>query len=315
MPSTTNFPNGVSSFGIPIYGAQTNSAPLVGPVYFVDTVNGVDAGPGTGPSNPWQTLTYALQQASAGSTIFLMAGSTFTVSNASAYAVSTAGISIVGMGTGSTRPTFTLDTATTATIAVSAANVTFRNCIFTANFADIVSFFTLTTAANFTLDGNYFKATGANLNCLNVVDTSTTDNAADGLTLTGNTWIEPDTATLQMVKADADIDRLTVTGNRVQLGVKNNTPALLALATGKDATNMAMGYNNVFRLNTDTATGAILATTDTSANSGMIYGNFVQHADTAGELLITANAGWGTFQNFASGVVGASGYLLPAADS
>lgn len=33
------------------------------------------------------------------------------------------------------------------------------------------------------------------------------------------------------------------------------------------------------------------------------------------EVLVTASAGFGVFQNFASGVAGASGYLLPAADS
>lgn len=313
--SLTNYPNGISSFGIPVYGSQSNGQPLVGQVLFVDSVNGVDAGAGNSPTKAYQTLTYALSQATANGTIFIMPGSTFTVSNATAYAVSTAGLKIIGLGEGSARPTFTFDTATTATIAVSVANVAFQNCIFTANFADIVAPFTLTTAAGFTLTGNYIKATATDMNFLWVVDTSATDNAADGLTLVGNTWIEPDLATNSMVKADADIDRLTMTNNRVQLGVKDNTAALLALATGKDATNLSMGYNNVFRLNTDTATGAILATTDTTANSGMVYGNFVQHADTLGELLITANAGWGTFQNYASGVVGASGYLLPAADS
>lgn len=311
----TNYPNGISSFGIPVYGSQSNGQPLVGQVLFVDTVNGVDAGAGTSPSKAYKTLTYALTQATANGTIFILPGSTFTVSNATAYAVSVAGLKIIGLGEGSARPTFTFDTATTATIAVSVANVVFQNCIFTANFADIVAPFTLTTAAGFTLTGNLIKATAVDMNFLWVVDTNTSDNAADGLTLSGNTWIEPDLATNSMVKADADIDRLTMINNRVQLGVKNNTAALLALATGKDATNLSMGYNNVFRLNTDTATGAILATTDTTANSGMIYGNFVQHADTLGELLITANAGWGTFQNYASGVVGASGYLLPAADS
>jgi len=43
--------------------------------------------------------------------------------------------------------------------------------------------------------------------------------------------------------------------------------------------------------------------------------NFAQHADTAGELNLTASAGLACFQNFSSGVVGASGYLLPGADS
>lgn len=312
----TNFPNGISSFGIPVYGPSVgNSQLLVPEALFVDTVNGVDAGSGNSPASAYKTLTYAISRAVANAYIFVLAGSTVTVSSATALAIATAGLKIIGQGTGDARPTITLDTATTATIAVSAANVMFQNVIFSANFADIVSLFTLTTAANFTLSGCRIKATATNMNFLSVIDTNTTDNAADGLTITDTVWIEPDTATLSMVKADADIARLTMLRNFVQLGVNNNKAALLALATGKDATQLNMGYNTVFRLNTDTATGAILASTDTTANSGLVYGNFVQHADTAGELLITANAGWGVFQNYASGVVGASGYLLPAADS
>ena len=184
-----------------------------------------------------------------------------------------------------------------------------------ANFADIVSFFTLTTAKNFTLEGNLFKATATNMNSLYVVDTNATTADCDGLSIIGNKWIEPDTATLSMIKMDGTNDSITVTGNYLSLGVNNNKAAIAAIATGKIITNADIGSNLVFRLNTDTATGAILASTDTTANSGLVYGNFVQHADTAGELLITANAGWGVFQNYASGVVGASGYLLPAADS
>ena len=73
--------------------------------------------------------------------------------------------------------------------------------------------------------------------------------------------------------------------------------------------------NRVFRLNTDTATGGILFHTNQSDNSGIVAHNFAQHADTAAELLLTASSGLGTFENFASGVAGASGYVLPARDS
>jgi hypothetical protein len=76
-----------------------------------------------------------------------------------------------------------------------------------------------------------------------------------------------------------------------------------------------MVKTRVFRLNTDTATGAILLHTNGSTLSGIVAENFVQHADTAAELLITASSGLGVFENRASGVAGASGYLLPAADS
>lgn len=253
--------------------------------------------------------------ASRGDVILVAPGHTEAVSSATALALDKAGVSIVGLGEGSLRPTITLDTATAATIGVSAANVSVKNMIFTANFADIVSFFTLTTANNFTLDGCLFKATASNMNALHVVDTNATTSNADGLTITNCTWIEPDLATLSMVKMDGDNSNVTIKNNFVQLGVNNNKPSLMVIAAGKSVFNADIGHNKVYRLNTDTATGGILVTTDQTDNSGMIYNNFAQHADTAAEILVTASSGFGFFDNKASGVAGASGYLLPATDS
>lgn len=253
--------------------------------------------------------------ASRGDVILVAPGHTEALSSATALNLDVAGVTIVGLGEGSLRPTITLDTATTATIPVSAANVSVKNMILTANFADIVSFFTLAAANDFTLDGCSFKATATSMNAKYVVDTSAVTSAADGLTIKNCTWIEPDTATESMVKMDGDNYRVTLLNNFVQLGVKNNTPALMAIATGKSVFNGNIGFNKVYRLNTDTATGAILVSTDQSDNSGLIYNNYAQHADTAAEILVTAASGFGVFENKASGVAGASGYTLPAADS
>jgi hypothetical protein len=97
--------------------------------------------------------------------------------------------------------------------------------------------------------------------------------------------------------------------------VNNNTASFFTIATGKIITGLNMGWNNLYRLNTDTATGGVMIVTDGSTNTGVIYGNYVQTADTAGEIMVTATSGFGFFDNKESGVAGASGYLLPAADS
>ena len=312
------FANGVSIRDVPII----NTHP--GKVFWLSDATtlqvrqrgGSDGNKGTYDS-PFATLAYAVSQcvANRGDVIMVKPGHTETISSATALTLSTAGVAIIGLGIGANRPTFTLDTATTATINVTAANIAIKNCIFTANFADIVSFFTLTTAKNFTLEGNMFKATATNMNSLYVVDTNATSADCAGMAIIGNKWIEPDLATLSMVKMDGTNDNVTISGNMVSLGVNNNKAALVAIATGKILTNAWISSNRVFRLNTDTATGAILVSTDGSTNTGMIFDNYVQHADTAAEILVTASAGFGVFQNFASGVAGASGYLLPAADA
>ena len=96
--------------------------------------------------------------------------------------------------------------------------------------------------------------------------------------------------------------------------MNNNTPALLNLATGKAGDNLQILDNRVIRLNTDTATGPVLVNGDTSS-TGMIARNLVQTADTAGELIVPSASGITVFENYVSGVVGASGYINPARDS
>jgi hypothetical protein len=253
--------------------------------------------------------------ANRGDVILVAPGHAETVSSAGAIALDIADINIIGLGNGSNRPTITFDTATTATITVSAANVSVENVIVSANFADIVSPFTLTTAKNFKLKGVDVKATATNMNFLYVVDTNATTNDAAGLTIEGCRWIEPDTATLSMVKADGDNDDVVIKNNFLSLGVNNNKASLVAIITGKSLFNAQITDNMVYRLNTDTATGGILVTTDQSDNSGIIARNFAQHADNAAEVLITASSGFGVFENRASGVAGATGYVLPAVDS
>lgn len=254
-------------------------------------------------------------RANLGDEIVVATGHTETLSTATALNLDKAGIKIIGLGEGSERPTITLDTLTTTTIPVSAANIIIENVIFSANFADIVSVFTLTTAKNFKLKGCSFVATAVDMNFLYIVDTNAVSEDAAGLTVEDCEWISPDTATLSMVKLDGDNHGIKLLNNYLSLGVNNNKAALMVIITAKSAFDVKADGNKVYRLNTDTATGAILISTDQSDNSGIVCNNYVQHADVAAELLVTATSGFGLFNNLASGVAGASGYVLPAIDA
>lgn len=321
MPMTTfpnGFRNGVTIRGVPI--TQTHT----GEVFFVGNNassllrghhGASDSGTGSIGSQ-YSTLDYAIGKcvAGRGDIIFVKPGHAETLSAANAILADIAGVAIIGLGTGSLRPTFTLDTATTTTIGVTAANVSFKNCVFSANFADIVSFFTTTTAKYFTLEDCYFKATATNMNALYVVDTDATTANVDGLYIQNCKWIEPDLATVGWVKMDGTNDNVTFRGNYSNLGVNNNK-SLITVATGKVVTNLEMGGNKTIRLNTDTATGALLFHTDGSTNSGIVYDNYSQHADTAAELIVTASSGLSLFQNYSSGVNGNSGYIVATIDT
>lgn len=284
--------------------------------FYVSSVVGRAGTSAKNPDNAITTIDAAVNLcgASRGDRIILMEGHAETISSATAINLDIAGITIIGIGSGALRPTITLDTATTTTIPVSAANVTIRNVVFSANFADIVSFFTLTTAKHFFLDGCYFKSTATNMNSLYVVDTNATTADADGLRIENCKWIEPDTATVGWIKADGTNDDWRFVNNFSNLGVNNNK-SLITAAAGKVITNLQIQGNRTVRLNTDTATGGLLFHTDGSTNSGVVSDNYSQHADTAAELIVTASSGLSLFQNYSSGVNGNSGYIIATIDS
>lgn len=78
ISSYTNFPNGVTSFGVPLSG----SLPLVlgstgvGTYYFVDPTNGSDGNPGTSPDMALATIEEAYDLAVSGDTIVLSTNAT-----------------------------------------------------------------------------------------------------------------------------------------------------------------------------------------------------------------------------------------------
>ncbi len=311
----TNFPNGISSFGMPQLGSSLGGNQLVlPPALFVDTVNGVNAGQGTSPTGAYQTLPYAITQATANSFIFVLAGSAITVSSATALAIATAGLQIIAQGVGNARPTITLDTANTATIAVSAANVTFQNFIITANFLSIAAAFTLTTAKGFTLLNNDFRETSNVLNFLNIVKSTGIANTIDNLNVQNNTWNGIGTTSVNSFILSAnDIDSAVIVNNVVKLAKIADTSILLTITTGV-LTNLICGYNKVYSAQTATTAGSLINVGGTTS-TGFVYNNYAQTLTTSADKLFTTTVGLAAFNNYVTGAVGASGFLIPAADS
>lgn len=320
MPMS-NFPNGFAS-GVVIRGIpllQTHP----GKVFWVYNGTTLDQGHKNGSnanrggfSDPFATIEYAVSQcrSNKGDVIFVKPGHAETIANNTTLTLDKAGVAIVGLGTGSMRPTLTFTTATTANIPVTANNVTVHNLLVVANFADIASVFTLTAAADFVVDSCEFKDTSSILNFLTIVTTvvSTTN---DGLTFTNNKVMGlGTTAATTPIKVASTLDRITISDNYIKLGVVNNTSAVLAHGA-LVVTNLEMARNRVFRLNTDTATGGILITTSSTTNTGIVMDNVIQCRDAAGIILVTAGSIYGMMNNLVSGAADASGFLLPAADT
>lgn len=124
--------------------------------------------------------------ANRGDIIFVMPGHTENITNATDLAISVAGVTIIGLGKGTQRPTFTFTTAITANVPISGANVTISNCIFDGTgFDTITSLFTI-TAAGVSILNNQF-VTG---NVTNQIGVGITTSAlATGFNFSGNNVI------------------------------------------------------------------------------------------------------------------------------
>jgi hypothetical protein len=135
----TNFPNGLSSFGVPLIGS--GSIPIATRNFFVNSVTGSNGYDGLSPETPFGTLAYAITQcvAAKGDNIILLPGHIETVSAAGSVTFANkSGINVIGVGVGSLRPTINF-TATAATFLVNAANLSFRNLLFTGGIDAVVS--------------------------------------------------------------------------------------------------------------------------------------------------------------------------------
>src|SRR5687767_5634517 len=131
-----NFPQGVASFGVPVYPGAGSMIPLTtGRFYFVNSnggTAGVSAGGahegGRSPERPFATIGAATTAARAakGDVILVGPGHAETITGAGGITVSKSGLTIDGMGEGALRPRFLMDGAATVTCLVTAANVTMR---------------------------------------------------------------------------------------------------------------------------------------------------------------------------------------------
>lgn len=129
FPLMSNYPNGFAN-GVTVRGMPLLSA-YPGAVFWVDSVNGADGNDGTF-GRPWATIDYAigLCTASRGDIIVAKAGHAETLTAAAGILFDIAGVALIGLGSGSLRPTISYGTATSASLRVTAANCSIMNVLF-----------------------------------------------------------------------------------------------------------------------------------------------------------------------------------------
>lgn len=135
--------------GVPTMGMSGLPA-TTGNVWFVDSVSGSNAFSGAADS-PFATVDYAIGRCTAnnGDVIVVAAGHAETLATASAITSDVAGVTIIGLGEGASRPTFTFS-ATASTWVISAASTAIYNIVGVPSIDSVVSPFVV-SGANCTL--------------------------------------------------------------------------------------------------------------------------------------------------------------------
>lgn len=310
--------SGINGLAIGAKGSEKVIADSLGRMYLnFESGNQfyVDSGTGSASNDglTWATALATIDSAvgkctaSNGDMIFVAPGHVETLAAAAGLVFDVAGVTVIGLGSGTLRPTISHGAAA-ADIDVTAANVTIKNVIFSANFADVAVGIDL-DAKDFTLEDCEFVDAAVDKNFVVNIDCDDTNNACDRLTVRRCQAFSPDTANDHFIACVGDIDRLTVEDCFIQMGVADGE-AIIEASTGKDFTNCLIRRNALLRYNT---AHVIAMESDTSANTGMIYENYVGTADTASATPWDVT-GAKLFQNYQLGEVDASGLLLPAVD-
>jgi hypothetical protein len=288
------FANGVTVRGLPLLNAYP------GQVFWVHSGTGSDGNKGTF-DRPFGTIDYAIGRctASRGDIIMVKAGHTETISAAAGIALDVIGVAIIGTGTGALRPTINF-TATTSTFAISAANCSVYNILFTGGIDAIVSPIVISAADTSILNSEYRDVTGQCTDCI-LTTAAANRLLIDGFRYDGDTAAGTN-AGIAIVGGDGIlIKNLRMDGNFAVGGIDIRTTATTDLEV-RDVVFRTRNSADIFIVDTITASTGIIGPNlflriqDNAANiTECITGaTFVQHlpisvVNNAGELGMPIN--------------------------
>lgn len=217
--------------------------------------------------------------ANAGDIIYVLPGHTEAVT-ATSINCDIAGVSIVGLGSGSLKPTLTFG-ATDSAINITAANCTWQNFRLTAGIGDVVTAFLHATAAQNTQYLNLEFYATSTFNFINGF-TLGAANISDGCKWEGNYLRTEDAGQLALCITAAAQNDLKFYNNYVR-----HAAAAAGLLTAGSANLLGLDIrrNFVQTGQTDGSVGVLVITTST-ASSGRIVDNDMKTADAAANVAI-----------------------------
>ena len=145
----------------------------------------------------------------AGDVIYVMPGHTEDIDSAGALSIDKIGVSIIGLGSGSDRPTLTFTSATTADIDIDAANVTIKNILFKCDIDSLAAGIDV-NSDNFTLEECEFQNVGTDDALIWVI----TDATADDIHIIDNVFRQNHAGPTEAIRL-VGADRAIIKGNYI----------------------------------------------------------------------------------------------------
>lgn len=274
-------PGLLEGFTLPLKNLQGAGVLTFGNVFYVHSVSGSDSDSGTAPVSAKATLAAAIALCTAnnGDVIFVLPGHTEAVT-VSSLNLNVAGVTIIGLGSGSLKPTFTF-ADTDSRINVSKANGVWQNVRLTAAVGDVVTAFLHATAAQ---NSKYIDIEFTASSTFNFINQYTLGaaNISDGCLWQRNYVRTADAGQLALAVTAAAHNDLKFYDNYV---VHAAAAAGLLTAGAAELLGIDVRRNFVQTGQTDGAVGVLVITTGT-ASSGSIVDNDMKTADAAANVAV-----------------------------
>lgn len=287
----TNFPNGISSFGVPVIGGGPQIPSTTGQYIFVSSLTGSNGNSGLSPSQAVASIAQAQTNSNAlnADVIVAMPGHAESITAAAGLTLSKSGLYIIGLGTGALRPTLTWSTSTAAQAIVSGANITIDNFALDFTGIDAVVAAMSVTATDFHLFNTGVTTNSATAGCVLGILTAAT---ATRMHIENNRFYGPatnsGTTTTAQIKHEVGAD----------FAIRNNT------FVGKCTQNI-LNATTVLRGNIDNnrfVTTGTVAITMAAASTPFITNNRINVASGTAPIVAAAGFVAGNIYSAAAGV-------------
>lgn len=277
----TSYPNGFAG------GLVLQETPLTlphpGQVFWVNNsstlapggVGGSNGNPGT-YKKPFQTIDYAIGRCAAnrGDVIYVMPNHSEAVATSGAIAFDVAGVTVIGLGSGSNQAQIRF-TAAAGAVTVSAANVTWKNLRLTAAFADVTEAISIAaTGDNFRSIGCIYDEEETNENYVIVFGVA---DGANGLQFIDNVYMAGDAENDSFFVGAGTCDKVLFQGNFFMHNVAQTS--LIAILRSATAMTNCRLIGNTF-VTTESVLAASCVVFSGTTNTGFAIWNTVCAKDS-----------------------------------